>query len=64
MCQITHSGLCGTDIHYFEYGQVLGHEGVRIVVDIGPQNPFSRGDLLGFGIQLNVPPPAKIRLMM
>jgi len=59
--QITHSGLCGTDIHYFEYGQVLGHEGVGIVLDIGknvPENLFSRGDILGFGIQLNVSPPA------
>jgi D-arabinose 1-dehydrogenase-like Zn-dependent alcohol dehydrogenase len=45
------------DIHYFEYGQVLGHEGVGIVIDIGknvPQDLFSRGDVIGFGIQLNV----------
>jgi Alcohol dehydrogenase GroES-like domain len=58
--KVTHSGLCGTDLHYFGYGQVLGHEGVGIVLDVGknvPKDLFSRGDELGFGIQLSVRDP-------
>jgi D-arabinose 1-dehydrogenase-like Zn-dependent alcohol dehydrogenase len=55
--QVTHSGLCGTDLYYFEGGQVLGHEGVGTLVDMGknvPQGLFSIGETLGFGLQLNV----------
>jgi len=55
---VTHSGLCGTDIHYFEYGQVLGHEGVGILMEMGktvPKDLFTPGEIVAFGIQLNVP---------
>lgn len=55
--EVTHSGLCGTDMHYFEYGQVLGHEGVGVVVEIGSRVPHglhSVGDTLAWGIQLDV----------
>ena len=44
-------------MHYFEYGQVLGHEGVGILVDIGrhvPAGQFAKGETLAFGIQLSV----------
>lgn len=34
--KITHSGLCGTDEHYRSTDQVLGHEGVGIVQEVGP----------------------------
>ena len=34
--RITHSGVCGTDEHYQHTGQVLGHEGVGVVEDLGP----------------------------
>ena len=33
--RITHSGLCGTDLHYLRTGQVLGHEGIGIVEQVG-----------------------------
>jgi len=49
------SGLCGTDVHYFEYGQVLGHEGVGEVISVGSKVPADfKGQVFGWGIQLNV----------
>ncbi|RFU28739.1 hypothetical protein B7463_g7576, partial [Scytalidium lignicola] len=33
--ETTHSGLCGTDIHAFNGGKILGHEGVGIVRQVG-----------------------------
>jgi len=54
---VTHSGLCGTDIHYFAGGQVLGHEGVGQVVDIGanvPMGMFTVGETVAWGIQFSV----------
>ena len=36
LVQITHSGLCGTDEHYRQAGHVLGHEGVGLVQELGP----------------------------
>lgn len=33
--EITHAGLCGTDEHFFHSTQVLGHEGVGIVRQVG-----------------------------
>ena len=36
LVSITHSGLCGTDIHYQNVDMVLGHEGVGIVAEVGP----------------------------
>ena len=47
------------NLHYFEFGQVLGHEGVGIVLDIGinvPKDLFSPSEALGFGLQLTVGP--------
>jgi NADPH:quinone reductase-like Zn-dependent oxidoreductase len=35
--QITHSGICGTDCHYRGADMVLGHEGVGVVKQIGPE---------------------------
>lgn len=32
---ITHSGLCGTDLHYKTSGIALGHEGVGVVSAVG-----------------------------
>ena len=36
LVKITHSGLCGTDLHYRSADQVLGHEGVGTVERTGP----------------------------
>lgn len=33
----THSGVCGTDLHYIGENMVLGHEGIGIVRKIGPE---------------------------
>jgi hypothetical protein len=35
LLKITHSGICGTDMHYTGQDMVLGHEGVGVVQDIG-----------------------------
>ena len=35
LVKVTHSGLCGTDIHQKHRDIVLGHEGVGIVQEIG-----------------------------
>lgn len=48
--QTTHSGLCGTDLHYLHSGKVLGHEGVGIVRKLGPGvTSVKAGDRVGFG---------------
>jgi threonine dehydrogenase-like Zn-dependent dehydrogenase len=35
LVRVTHSGLCGTDIHYKTADIVLGHEGVGVVEQLG-----------------------------
>jgi D-arabinose 1-dehydrogenase-like Zn-dependent alcohol dehydrogenase len=48
--QTTHSGLCGTDLHYLHSGKVLGHEGVGIVRKLGRGvTSVKVGDRVGFG---------------
>ncbi|KAF3397820.1 putative formaldehyde dehydrogenase AdhA [Penicillium rolfsii] len=36
LISVTHSGVCGTDEHYLRSGIALGHEGVGIVKQLGP----------------------------
>lgn len=36
LIKVTHSGLCGTDLHYQHADMCLGHEGVGIVEKVGP----------------------------
>lgn len=48
--ETTHSGLCGTDEHFLKSGIALGHEGVGIVRQIGPNvKNVKAGDRVGFG---------------
>ncbi|KAE8388709.1 chaperonin 10-like protein [Aspergillus alliaceus] len=48
--ETTHSGLCGTDEHFLRSGQVLGHEGVGIVRQVGEAvSHVQAGDRVGFG---------------
>ncbi|GAB1193879.1 hypothetical protein APSETT444_003114 [Aspergillus pseudonomiae] len=48
--ETTHSGLCGTDEHYLHSGQVLGHEGVGVVRQVGDAVTHVQvGDRVGFG---------------
>lgn len=35
LVQTTHSGLCGTDMHYKSVDMALGHEGAGVVEEIG-----------------------------
>jgi D-arabinose 1-dehydrogenase-like Zn-dependent alcohol dehydrogenase len=54
LIKITHSGLCGTDIHYIPYGVALGHEGVGIVEAIGSAvTTLKVGDRAGGGFHRN-----------
>lgn len=48
--KVTASGLCGTDLHYLSADVVLGHEGVGVVENVGPdvQN-LKKGDRVGWG---------------
>jgi hypothetical protein len=34
---VTHSGVCATDLHYAQSGIALGHEGVGVVEAVGPE---------------------------
>lgn len=36
LVRVEFSGLCGTDIHYKSVDMVLGHEGVGVVEQLGP----------------------------
>jgi threonine dehydrogenase-like Zn-dependent dehydrogenase len=35
LVRVTHSGLCGTDVHYKTADIVLGHEGTGVVEQLG-----------------------------
>ena len=35
LIQVTHSGLCGTDLHFKHADMALGHEGVGVVTEVG-----------------------------
>lgn len=52
LVKITASGLCGTDLHYKAADMVLGHEGVGVVQEVGPDVKTLRtGDRVGWGYQ-------------
>ncbi|GAW00639.1 nadp-dependent alcohol dehydrogenase [Lentinula edodes] len=48
--KVTHSGICGTDLHFIHADMVLGHEGIGIVQEIGENCKALRiGDRVGWG---------------
>jgi D-arabinose 1-dehydrogenase-like Zn-dependent alcohol dehydrogenase len=50
--RVTASGLCGTDMHYRKADMALGHEGVGIVEEIGPDvKTLKKGDRVGWGYE-------------
>ncbi|KAJ3788925.1 chaperonin 10-like protein [Lentinula aff. detonsa] len=50
--QVTHSGVCGTDLHYMLQDMVLGHEAVGIVSAVGSAcTLFKPGDRVGWGYE-------------
>jgi D-arabinose 1-dehydrogenase-like Zn-dependent alcohol dehydrogenase len=52
LLKVTASGLCGTDLHYRKSDMVLGHEGVGIVEETGPDvKSLKKGDRVGWGYE-------------
>jgi len=50
LLKVTHSGLCGTDVHYKGVDMALGHEGVGVVEEVGDQvTQLKKGDRAGWG---------------
>lgn len=48
--EMTHSGVCGTDLHFRHADITLGHEGIGRVKELGPNvTGFKVGDVVGFG---------------
>ncbi|KAH7126032.1 chaperonin 10-like protein [Dactylonectria macrodidyma] len=54
LVKITASGVCGTDLHYKTADMVLGHEGIGVVLDVGPDaKHLKKGDRVGWGYATN-----------
>ncbi|KAH8726676.1 chaperonin 10-like protein [Phaeosphaeriaceae sp. PMI808] len=52
LLSITAAGLCGTDNHFRYHDMVLGHEGVGVVEELGPNvRSLRKGDRVGWGYQ-------------
>ncbi|KAJ5542765.1 hypothetical protein N7535_005189 [Penicillium sp. DV-2018c] len=52
LVRITHSGVCGTDLHYQSADMALGHEGAGIVEELGPDAKLlKKGDRVGWGYE-------------
>lgn len=52
LVRITHSGVCGTDVHYQTADMALGHEGTGIVEATGPDaHILKKGDRVGWGYE-------------
>lgn len=50
LVKISHSGVCGTDVHYRKADMALGHEGAGTVAAIGPDvKTLKEGDRVGWG---------------
>ncbi|OKL57276.1 hypothetical protein UA08_07580 [Talaromyces atroroseus] len=49
LVKVTHSGLCGSDIHQLKKPLVLGHEGIGIVEQVGSACTLKPGDRVGWG---------------
>jgi D-arabinose 1-dehydrogenase-like Zn-dependent alcohol dehydrogenase len=52
LIKTTVSGLCGTDLHYKNANIALGHEGIGVVQELGPDvKRLKQGDRVGWGYQ-------------
>ncbi|KAJ6095236.1 hypothetical protein N7486_005982 [Penicillium sp. IBT 16267x] len=52
LVRVTHSGVCGTDLHYQTADMVLGHEGAGVVEATGPDaHLLKKGDRVGWGYE-------------
>jgi threonine dehydrogenase-like Zn-dependent dehydrogenase len=45
----SHSGICGTDVHYYHQDMGLGHEGVGVIAEVGPESRHKVGDRVAWG---------------
>jgi len=54
LVKVTHSGVCGTDIHHVHRDIALGHEGIGTLIEIGKDvKTLSIGDVVGWGFIQN-----------
>ncbi|PYH43095.1 NAD(P)-dependent alcohol dehydrogenase [Aspergillus saccharolyticus JOP 1030-1] len=52
LVRVTHSGVCGTDLHYRTTEMALGHEGAGVVEEVGPEvQELKKGDRVGWGYE-------------
>ncbi|CAI7597562.1 unnamed protein product [Penicillium bialowiezense] len=52
LVRVTHSGVCGTDLHYKGADMALGHEGTGVVEATGPDaHTLKKGDRVGWGYE-------------
>lgn len=52
LVQVSHSGVCFTDVHYRHADMALGHEGAGTVAAIGPNvKQLKQGDRVGWGYE-------------
>jgi D-arabinose 1-dehydrogenase-like Zn-dependent alcohol dehydrogenase len=52
LIEVTHSGVCGTDVHYKGADMGLGHEGAGTVKELGEKATLYKvGDRVGWGYQ-------------
>ncbi|OQE42336.1 hypothetical protein PENCOP_c004G04162 [Penicillium coprophilum] len=52
LVRTTHSGVCGTDVHYQSTDMALGHEGTGVVEATGPDvKLLKKGDRVGWGYE-------------
>ncbi|KAJ5919295.1 hypothetical protein N7466_010238 [Penicillium verhagenii] len=52
LVRVTHSGVCGTDLHYQNADMALGHEGTGLVEATGPDaHILKKGDRVGWGYE-------------
>ncbi|KAK6069940.1 alcohol dehydrogenase [Seiridium cupressi] len=52
LIKVTASGVCGTDLHYKTQDMGLGHEGVGVVEQVGPDaKVLKKGDRVGWGYE-------------
>ncbi len=50
LIRVTHSGLCGTDVHMKKQDMALGHEGAGVAEQIGNEvTTIKKGDRVGWG---------------